>query len=42
MALPAFLAHAADAWAALYDGHHAVSVTVRLGRDRLVCDGRIR
>ncbi len=29
MALPAFLAHAADAWAALYDGHHAVSVTVR-------------
>lgn len=29
MPLPAFLASAADAWAALYDAHHAVSVTVR-------------
>jgi hypothetical protein len=29
MALPASLASAVEAWAAFYDGHHAVSVTVR-------------
>ena len=29
MQLPAFLASAVGSWAAFYDGHHAVSVTVR-------------
>lgn len=29
MPLPTFLASAADSWAAFYDAHHAVSVTVR-------------
>ena len=29
MALPAVLASAVESWASFYDGHHAVSVTVR-------------